>query len=148
MKRRVFYLLLSTIVFFTTKAQEYTQTIRGTVVEKQTKQPIPGVVINLQDSSGKYCQTDKDGNYKLLNVPIGRRGLRFYLTGYKNRYVTVIVSTGKESILNIEMEENIIQGEEIQVIIEKDKTQANNKKASVSARIFSAEEAGRYAGST
>ena len=45
------------------------------------------------------------------------------------------------------LEENVIQGQEIEIIVEQDKTKTNNKMSTVSSRVFSSEEAGRYAGS-
>jgi hypothetical protein len=47
----------------------------------------------------------------------------------------------------VELEENAVQSAEVIVTAEQDKTQTVNKMSTVSARLFSAEEAARYAGS-
>jgi len=129
------------------RSQIITQTIKGTIIDKQSQTPLPGVVLQILDSTKKYTTTDENGFFKLSEIPIGRINIRITFTGYKQKQQTVILNSGKEAILNIELEENVIQGEEVVVVAEQDKTKTNNKMSTVSARVFSSEEAGRYAGS-
>lgn len=129
-------------------SQELRQTIRGTVLDKQTQSPLPGVVVSLVGSEpAKAVATDENGKFRLENVPVGRWQVRIALLSYKEKAVTVVLTTGKESVLNIELEENAVEGQEVTVSSEQDKTKTNNKMATVSARVFSADEAARYAGS-
>lgn len=129
-------------------SQELKQTIRGTVLDKQTQGPLPGVVVSLAGAEpAKAVATDENGKFRLENVPVGRWQVRIALLSYKEKMVTVILTTGKESVLNIELEENAVEGQEVTVSSEQDKTKTNNKMATVSARVFSADEAARYAGS-
>jgi hypothetical protein len=127
-------------------SQIITQTIKGSVVDKQSQAALPGVIVQLINSS-ITCVSDLNGNYKLNNIPIDRWQSKFQLLGYKEKYITVVLNAGKESINNIELEENVLQGEEVVILAEQDKTKTNNKLSTVSARLFSAEEAARYAGS-
>jgi hypothetical protein len=145
MKYRIaLILLLSAGIFY---GQDLTQTIKGTIVDKQSQSALPGAVVQLMDSSRKYCVADDNGFFKLEKVPIGRRNIKITYTGYKQKQMTVVLNSGKETVVNIELEENVIQGQEVEVIIEQDKTKTNNKMSTVSSRVFSAEESGRYAGS-
>lgn len=129
-------------------SQELKQTIRGTVLDKQTQSPLPGVVVSLAGAEpARAVATGDDGKFRLENVPVGRWQVRIALISYKEKVVTVILTTGKESVLNIELEENAVEGQEVTVSLEQDKTKTNNKMATVSARVFSADEAARYAGS-
>lgn len=129
-------------------AQELTQTIKGTVLEKQTQSPLPGVIIQLVTNTLiPSVVTDETGKFKLPQVPIGRHQLKVSLVGYKEKYATIILNTGKESVVTLELEESVIEGQEVTVTVEQDKTKTNNKMSTVSARVFSAEEASRYAGS-
>jgi len=73
--------------------------------------------------------------------------LKISLISYKEKLQTVVLTTGKETVLNIELEESAVQGQEVVISAEIDKTKSNNKMATVSSRIFSTEEASRYAGS-
>jgi hypothetical protein len=129
-------------------AQTITQTVKGVVVDKQSQVPLPGVIVQVMNSEPLLgASTGENGEFKISNVPVGRWQLRFKVISYKEKYVTTILNSGKESVLNIELEENVVQGEEVVVIAEQDKTKNNNKMSTVSSRVFSAEEAARYAGS-
>ena len=51
-------------------AQTLTQTVRGTVVDVDSKYPLPGAVVRVGDQT---VQTDENGQFTLRNVPIGRQ---------------------------------------------------------------------------
>jgi hypothetical protein len=146
MKRIV--LILFSILSFNTFSQVLYQTIRGTVLDKQTQSPLPGAVVQILNTNPiKASLTDMDGKFRLDSVLIGRLQIKTSLISYKEKAQTVVLSSGKESVLTIELEESAVQGEEVVIVEEQDKTQTNNKMAMVSSRVFSAEDASRYAGS-
>jgi hypothetical protein len=130
------------------QAQTATQTIRGTVVDQEAKFTIPGVDILLTTDKGeeKGAVTDIDGAYVLEKVPVGRHTVQFSFVGYETVLLNnIVVSSGKEAILNIEMREGV-ELQTIEVIgIRTGETK--NEMAPVSARQFSVEETDRYAGS-
>ena len=146
MKRLLFvcFILLS----WSHKAQTITQTIKGTVIDKQSQAPLPGAVVQVLNSTPLLVTTTNDkGEFKLTAVPIGRWQLKIQLISYKEKYLSVILNAGKESVINAELEESVLEGQEVVVLAEQDKTKTNNKMSTVSSRVFSAEEAARYAGS-
>lgn len=129
-------------------AQELTQTIRGTVVDKQTQSLLPGAIICILNSDPLLVtSTNELGKFRIDNVPLGRKQIKVSFVSYKEKAQTVVLTSGKEMVLNIELEESVLQGEEIVITAEIDKTKTNNKMATVSSRVFSTEEANRYAGS-
>lgn len=140
---------LLSIVSFAVFAQTPTQTIRGQVVDNQTKSSLPGVVVVLQDtgSAMKSTTSDIDGNFRFDNVPIGRHTLLFRFLGYKEQSLTVVLTSGKEVVMNVELEESVYQTQEVVITGESDKNQPLNEMTSVSARSFTIEETSRYAGS-
>lgn len=141
-------IVFNLIVLNTFVAQTITQTYRGIVIDKQSQIPIPGAVVQVINSEPPLnTVTDKEGKFKITNIPIGRWQLKVHYFGYTDRYLQVILISGKEGYSTIELEESVQQSEEVEIIAEQDKTQTNNKMSTVSARIFSAEEAARYAGS-
>ena len=141
-------LIVLSFLSLTIFSQTITQTIKGVVVDKQSQGPIPGAVIQLLNSDPLLgTTTNEKGEFKIQNVPIGRWQIKFYVIGYKEKYITVILNAGKESVSNVELEESVVQGQEVVVTAEQDKTKTNNKMSTVSSRLFSAEEAARYAGS-
>lgn len=142
------FTLLFLILVNSLCSQTLTQTIKGTVVDKQSQTPLPGVVVQVLNSEPLLgTSTNDKGEFKIERVPIGRWQLKFQVISYKERYITIILNAGKESVTNLEMEESVIQGEEVVITAEQDKTKTNNKMSTVSSRVFSAEEAARYAGS-
>jgi hypothetical protein len=146
MKR--FWCIISFFVSLNFFSQTITQTIKGLVIDKQSQTPLPGVIIQVLNSEPSLgTSTNEKGEFKIPNVPIGRWQLKIYIIGYKEKFITIILNAGKESVSNIEIEENVIQSQEIVITAEQDKTLTNNKMNTVSSRVFSAEEAGRYAGS-
>lgn len=126
-----------------------TQTIKGKIVDMQSKYPIEGAaVLVLNIDPPVMALSNEEGEYKLLNVPLGRQTLKVSSLGYNPRTIpNIVVTSGKEVIVNIELEEQIIETEEVVVTAERDKTKPNNEHASVSTRSFNMEETNRYAGS-
>jgi hypothetical protein len=144
------YIYLITLILFRliSHSQELTQTIRGTVIDKQTQSPLPGAIISILNTNPIIATTtDESGKFRLEHIPLGRKQIKISLLSYKEKSQTVVLSSGKETVLNIELEESAIQGQEVVITAEIDKTKTNNKMATVSSRIFSTEEANRYAGS-
>jgi hypothetical protein len=146
MKKCCFLILLVQGIHL--NSQNITQTIKGTVLDKQSQAPLPGVIVQVLNTTPPLgAATGADGGFRITNVPIGRLQLYVKLVGYKEKYLTVILNSGKESVSNIELEEQVLQGEEVVITAEQDKTTTNNRMSTVSSRVFSAEEAARYAGS-
>ncbi|HFB99200.1 MAG TPA: TonB-dependent receptor, partial [Phaeodactylibacter sp.] len=146
---------LAIVLFLTTiiaNAQTaLTQTIKGTVIDKDSKMPLIGAnVIITSTSEVMGTSTDLDGNFKITDVPIGRHSIEITYLGYERSSLqSVLLTSGKELSLNVELQEaiNQITDKEIVVIAKHDKTKAINELATVSARSFSVEETARYAAS-
>ena len=129
-------------------SQVRTQNIRGKVVDIDTKTPLIGAKVKILNSTDKLyaAACNYNGDYTIYNVPIGKHELEFSFMSYSSKVVTVIVNSGKEPIINIEMEETGIIGKEIVVTL-REKGEAINEMATVSAQSFSIAETNRYAGS-
>lgn len=130
-------------------AQQGTQTIRGNVLDQQSKYQLPGVAVVIVGSDPLLgTTTDENGEFRLSNVPLGRHTLKLTYLGYAERTIpNLLVQQGKETFLTVEMEEMVIESEEVVVTAETDKTQSLNEMTTVSSRQFSREDAARYAGS-
>ena len=130
------------------KAQNLTQTVSGKVLEKDSKLPLPGVNVILTDTLGTVgTVTDVNGHFLLKGIPLGRRSFRFTYIGYKEASLNnILVTSGKEVVINVEMEESVEALEEI-VIQASPNGEPLNDMALVSVRAFTVEETDRYAGS-
>jgi hypothetical protein len=150
MKKHCYFLLFLWIFLnkTTLKAQSLTTTVRGQITEKTTKLPIPGVHIKVQTEALVFqTVSDTFGNFKLNNVPIGRRNVHISSIGFKEQNLNnLVLTSSKDLILNIEMEESLVELQELVVKAKNDKTKPLNALAADSARQFTVEEARRYAG--
>jgi TonB dependent receptor/Carboxypeptidase regulatory-like domain len=130
-------------------AQTYTQTIRGKVVDVDSKATLVGAnIILLNNDTLIGSTTDVEGKFRLEKIPVGRRALKITSIGYEEAVITnIMVTSGKEVVLTIELREKVYASGVIEIVSETDKTKANNDLVTVSSRNFKAEETGRYAGS-
>ncbi len=126
-----------------------TQTVRGKVVDSETQFPLSGVRIEIftSDTVAKFrAITDLDGEFSIDNVPVGKHSLVAKYMTYDNKTITVDVTSGKQSIVNLPMNESYQEQEEVTVTARKKGT-VINEMALLSAQQFSVEETDRYPGS-
>lgn len=142
----VFLAIVNPFTVISVDAQELYQTIKGRVVDKETQISLPGATISVLGAEPMLGTiTDNDGYFRLKEVPLGRYSIEARFVGYCPFQVTeLLVSSGKEIYLNIELSESVEKIDEVVVKTRKDN--ALNSMATLSARTFSVEEAGRYAG--
>jgi len=94
-----------------------TQTIRGKVVDKHSQSPLIGATIILLEIGGPIgAISDENGEFRLKKISVGRKTLQISYIGFETvTLANLILNSGKELILNIELEEKIITTEEIVV---------------------------------
>ncbi len=146
MMKRLLVLLLMFLGL--TSFAQLTQTIRGTILEKESGIPLIGVNVLAISPQGEYFgASDENGIYRIDKVPLGRTRIQFSYLGYETITLdNVIVTSGKEVILSVDMEESLIELTTVEVKARR-KGDLVNEMATVSARQFSVEETDRYAGS-
>ena len=149
MKRVYLFIItaISLIISNSQYAQNTAQVIRGTVTDKLSLITLPGAnVVILNSEPPKGVSTSGDGSFKITGVAPGRYDLQATYLGYKPVVVSsVVVTAGKEVVLEIAMEENISALKEV-VISGVKKHETINQMTAVSARSFSMEEVSRYVG--
>ncbi len=130
-------------------SQQQYQTIRGRVVDADSRESLPGAaVVLLQSEPLKGTTTDINGQFRLERIPPGRHSLRVSFMGYKEALIPEItVITGKETILDIALVQSVIQMQGVEISAsQQDKDKALNTMASISARKINMDDATRYAG--
>ena len=80
--RLLFLIYCLFVVVATSLGQTPTQTIRGIVRDKQTKQALPGAGIRVE-AARLSARSDENGEFVLENVPAGRVHLQVESTGYR-----------------------------------------------------------------
>lgn len=147
----IFLLLISSCIFSQNALlnKGLTQSVKGLVTDKDSKFPITGAnVIVLNSNPLIGAKSDENGFFTLLDVPLGRVSIRISYIGYQDAFANdILVVAGKETQLNIELEEKVNEIKEVTVTDKTEKGSAKNEFAAVSARAFDVEETGRYSGS-
>jgi len=137
------------VIFITqlTFGQNNRQKIRGIVTDKLSQTTLPGASVQIINSPDRRGTTsDSKGNYSLSDLSPDRYELRISFLGYKDVVVpNVVVTSGKETILDVTMEEKVTDLNEV-VVTANGKGKTINNLIPVSARTFSTEEVNRYAG--
>ena len=149
MKKRNLITLI--IALFTTLAfsQNLTQTVRGTIIDTDSKLPIIGVQIVIAGTEPLIgTTTDEDGKFRFESISLGRITLQLSYIGYENKTLpNIVVNSGKEVVLNLNMQESFETLDEVVVVANKNKGAALNDMSLISARSISIEQTERFAGS-
>lgn len=124
------------------------ESIRGMVVDKASGKPIGYANIITFDSQVQTgTVTDSLGYFRLTGLSVGRYNVKISFMGYEPYILKeVAVSSGKETRVEVTLKENAWELDDIVVRPQVNKEQPLNKMAAASARMFSVEEANRYAG--
>jgi len=128
--------------------QNFTQNMRGTIIDKQSEAPLPGVQVSIVGTDPAIGTiTDVNGNFVLKNIPVGRVVMQAKFIGYQTAFVPNLeLTSGKELVVNLSLEESTTMLEAVEVKAKEDKTETINKMSTVSGRTMSIEEAGKFAG--
>ena len=145
--RKIQITLTIFLITFVGLLAQSSQTVKGTIIDKQSEMPLIGATIQLVGEQQVGTVTDFDGYFTLSNVPLGRHTFQIGYLGYLPLTLPNIeVTAGKEVILDIALEESVEKLEEIVVVANAQKDKAQNELATISARTFSMEEVVRYSG--
>lgn len=127
---------------------QVTQTIRGRMIDQDSRATLIGANITVLGSDPLLgASTDIDGNFRIDNVPVGRVNLQVTYIGYEDKVIpNVLVGSGKEVVLEIELAESVNEMQAVQVTATKNKAEVLNEMAMISAKSFTVEETSRYAG--
>ena len=147
MKKPLIFLLLLALSHYG-HAQDLTQTVKGTILDSDSQTPLIGANIYITTIEPQATATaDVNGKFFITNVPVGRHNFEITFIGYEPvMMASVLVTSGKELVLNLQMTESTLNLQEA-VVSGEDKTKPLNEMATVSSRSFSVEESSRYAAS-
>jgi hypothetical protein len=129
--------------------QRPVQTVRGRILDEDSQSPLPGANVRILESADlSGTSSAADGTFRIENVPVGRLSLLVTFVGYEDRVLSnILVTSGKETVLEIRLKESLTMMDAIVVTSGRDKSEINNEMALTSARAFTVEETKRFAGS-
>ncbi len=150
--RQKIFLFVSLFIIHTISVytqENMNQTLRGIVVDQETQIPLSGVNIVLTESDPQQGTiSNENGYFRFENVNIGRHTIQASYIGYKTQIIdNLTVSSAKEKIVKIELEESVTKLDEVVIKASIQKDKPMNKMAITSARSFTIDETNRYPGS-
>ncbi len=149
MKRMMTLLVFAIATLISGYAQKTGQTVRGTAIDAFTGSPVLGATITIPGTSPLICTvTNDNGEFALINIPLGRWSFTASIVGYKTQsFHNIMVISGKESVLTFKLEEKVTNLSDVVIHQTLSKERPLNETALISARSFSVEETERFAGS-
>ena len=144
-QRPLLLLILLFSISITAFAQEsnLTGSIKGKVLDSETKQPLIGVNVYLPDLK-TGCTTNLEGEYSLPKIKVGSYNLVFSYVGYEKITIPdVIVRSARITYLNTELKPTDINLDAVEV---KAGYFSRTESQSISATSFSFEEIRRAPG--
>lgn len=128
-------------------AQLPTQTVRGSVFDSETNYPLSGAKLLIEVGAQKYMvASSADGTFYIAKVPVGKHQLVASAAFYDSRTLTIEVTSGRELVLQIPLQEKVSQQKDVRVVGRK-QGEVLNEMEVLSAQQFSVEETNRYPGS-
>lgn len=135
MKLKIATVLIFMSSLYSVFAQEPEKTgrIDGRVIDMETRHPISGVNIRIIDT--KYgAVSDKNGNYSIKNLPIGRYKAAASILGYSAQSIQdIIVVTKRTAVVNFELMTQVYNQEEIVIRPENFQTEKDGNMISTSS---------------
>jgi len=147
-------LILLSLIFSIQLAfgQNYTQTVRGRVLDNQTLTPLQDIYVEISVKSKDYQDsnslTDENGEFSFAEVPTGTVTLFFAGTEH-HAYIKedIKVFSARETVLDIYLKPNAVNLEVIEISANTFKGEALNTMAINSAVTITPEETDKFAGS-
>ena len=129
-----FFLFLSSLLFSGTDG-----TIRGKVTDIEGS-PLPGANIYIPDV-GTGAAADMDGNYIMLNIPVGEYDVVVQMMGYQKQTMTDVSIVMDQTVwLNFKLPVAAVEGDAVEVLGTKplvEKGSTSKKRLRLVVRLFS-----------
>lgn len=116
MKIRIFLLLFVMVLLSTCVYSEDFQ-VRGRVIDKFSRQPVPNASVTVYGRTGQGASTDSAGVFCIEHVAPGICQLSVSCVGYKNALSPEYIVSAKLPSVEIELEENTSKLEEVTVTV-------------------------------
>jgi len=120
MRKIIFFTLI--LLFFTSSSAfaGITGKIKGTIVDSESKEPLPGVNIIIEGTT-LGAAADGDGFFFIINVPPGTYSLKTSMVGYAAEIKEdVRVFVDRTITVDFELKSSAIAGEEVVVTAERE----------------------------
>ncbi len=126
-------------------AQTPGQTLRGTVTDADSGEPLAGASIQLPKTNPLIgTTTSLSGVYSMEKLPVGRYEVKVSYLGHEPLIITeVLVESGRETVLNVQLRE---RADSLQTVVVKASSLSNSSSTTLNRLTFSVEEQFRFPG--
>lgn len=115
------------------------QDIRGRIIDRETRQPLEDASILLDSVQLKGTSTDHTGAFAFSHLPVGRHTLRVSHVGYRSEALSVLLSSSRETVLEIPLIASPLYLDEIGVY-------ANSESDPIGGNLIRMDELSHHAG--
>jgi TonB dependent receptor/Carboxypeptidase regulatory-like domain len=141
---KILFALPLSLLFINVNAQ-YTQQLRGTVIEQVLQKPLANATVTIKET-GKSVVTDEAGIFRFAAIGVGSYRITISYTGFKEGVLeNIIVNSGKETVTTVALEALVRTESEVLIKTNSKKNKPLNDMSAVSARAFTVEETQKYA---
>jgi hypothetical protein len=147
MRKQIIILMLLYLSCYDALTQNLTQTLKGTVTDKETGVTLPGAnIIEINSAPPNGAVTDAAGKFK-LTAGIGRISLKITYLGYEDYVVRdILVASGKEVDIDVALQEKVIRTSDVVIRSDNSGGKSVNQMAIISTNTIRTDDALRYAG--
>jgi hypothetical protein len=148
MKKLILTTLMIAVFSTLTFSQKLTQTVRGTIIDTDSKLPLIGATVVIAGTNPPIgAATDANGNFRIEKVPVGRITIQQSYIGYEPKTISdIVVNSGKEVVLDLTMQESVTKMDEVVIKAYKKKGEAINEMSQLSLHSITLEETKRFTG--
>jgi len=148
MKKFISTTLMIAVFSTLSYSQKLTQTVRGTIVDVDSKLPLIGATLVIPGTNPLIgTSTDVNGVFRFEKIPLGRIALKLSYVGYDPKTISdIVVNSGKEVVLDLSMQESVIKMDEAVVKAYRKKGEAINEMSQLSLHSITLEETKRFTG--
>lgn len=120
------------------------QVVKGSVRDAGSQRPVVGATV-LIEGTRMGAVTRADGSFTIESVPVGRHTLLFRSVGYESGSTAILVTSGRQTVVDFEMIESAIRMREV-IVGAGGSHRTINETALVSTTPFTIDEVKRFAG--
>lgn len=115
----IFIFMVLLFGFLSVGYSQTTGKITGHITDKISGESLPGANI-LLDNTSFGAAADSDGRFSIINLPPGSYSVSVMMIGYKTIQMSdVLVSTNRTSSFAFKMEQTVIEGDVVQVVVDR-----------------------------
>ena len=117
MKQLIILLVSIWVLSFSAFSQNAGQTVRGTVIDATTGNPLLGATIVVVESNPiKGATTNENGEFEITGVTYGRWSFTASFVGYGSKTIqNIMVTSGKQPVLIFKLDEKATTLKDVEI---------------------------------